>query len=100
MARALAAQLEISGLCGIEEDDRLGGERAVLGCAEGEHVDPCTPRDLARVAAEKGERIREARAIEVHFEPAAVCGFADRGDLSRAIARAELGCLSERHGGR
>src|SRR5207253_3208883 len=50
--------------------------------------------------AEEGERVREARAVHVHLEPALMGDCAELGEWLATVARAELGGLGDRQRGR
>src|SRR5690606_25291344 len=69
MPGALAPQLEIPNELRIEEHDCFCRERAVLGGAEGEHVDASAPGDIAGMTVEGHDGVRETRAVHVHLEP-------------------------------
>ena len=96
MSGALAPQLEIAHQGGVEEHHGFGGEGAVLGRAEGQHVDAGAPGDVARVAAEEGDRVGEARAVHLHLEAARVRQLAQARDSGRPVDGTELGRLGER----
>ena len=100
MTGALAAQLEVPDQRGIEEHHRLGGERSVLRGAEGQHIDARAPGDVRGMAAEEGDRVREARAVHVHLEPALMGDCAELGEWLATVTRAELGGLGDRQRGR
>lgn len=57
MPAAFAAQLELPGAGGIEENHRLDSEAAVLGAAEGENIDARAPGQIG------GEQPRPTSAL-------------------------------------
>ena len=69
MSGALAAPLEIARHGRIEEHDRFGAERAVLGGAEREHIDAALPGRFGGRTTQVRQGIGEARAIHMHGKP-------------------------------
>ena len=88
---------EVLGQRPVEEHDGLADRQAVLRAAEAEHIDAGAPGDVARMAAQRGHRIGEARAVHVHLEVAALGDRRDRAHLLDAIDRAQLGGLGQAH---
>ena len=89
------AKAEVARVRRVEEDDRLGGDAAVLGAAEGEHVDAGPPGHVGRRHAEAGDRAGEARAVHVDAQRRGFGDLRERRDLRRGVGRAELGDLGE-----
>ena len=56
----------------IEEHDRLAERHAVLRAAEGQHVHAGALGDVGGMAAQRGDGIREPRAVQVHLHAAFV----------------------------
>ena len=100
MARALAPEGEFRGQGLVEDHHHLGGERPVLGGAEGEDVDPGAPGDLRRAHLQEGERIGEARAVHMQLDAIALSRRRDGGHLGRAIAGAGFRRLGQADGRR
>lgn len=96
LAGALAAPFHLGGAGGVEEDDRLGRPGAVLGAAEGEHVDTGFPGDVGRAAAQRHQRIGEAGAIHVQGQTARRSGGLQCADLVGGVDGAAFGRLGDR----
>jgi hypothetical protein len=94
--RALAPQLEVAHQAVVEEHHGFRCQRAVLGGAEGEHVDAGAPGDVARVAVKERHRVGKARAVHLHRQAAPVRERAQRADVIGAVHGAHLGHLGER----
>ncbi len=93
------APLEILGERRIEEHDRLGAERTVLGGAERQHVDAGFPGRRRGRYAEMAERIRETRAVHVDRQAMFTRHRRDLVQLRQCINRTPLGRLREAHRG-
>ena len=62
MAGALAADRDLVGKLGPEQDQRLGIQPAILDEAERQGVDPRAPGDVGRAFAGEGKRHWRSRA--------------------------------------
>ena len=78
-----------------EIDHRLGGHGAVLGGAEGQHVDPGAPGQRRGCAAEADKRIGEAGAVHVHGEAVAVRHLGQSANLFGGVDRSRLAGLAD-----
>jgi hypothetical protein len=100
LAGLFHAVVEFAGEVAVEEDDGLGGEEAVFGAAEGEHVDTGAPGEIGgrAVAAglEGGAGVGETGAVEVDGNRVGVREVGERAEFGRRVDRAELGRLRER----
>ena len=79
----------------VEEDQRFGRQAAVLGAAEGEHVDAGPPGDIGRRNAQRDNRI--GKPCPIHVD-GAVVGMGDVGNrthLVRTVGRTQLGQFGE-----
>ena len=81
MTAALAAFLHSGAARLVEEQHRLRRERAALGGAERQHIDAGLPGRLAPATHQTRQRIGEARAVDVHRQPA-LCAIADSAAIS------------------
>ena len=95
MSAALPERHEVRGEILPEDDDDLRSHGAVLRHAEGEDVDTGTPGQVRRSAAERGDRVRETRAVHVHAGPARVRELAQSAKLLDAIQSPRFGGLRE-----
>ncbi|CAM2155906.1 hypothetical protein PT2222_350037 [Paraburkholderia tropica] len=99
MARALAAIAHFGGQRRVEQYDGFGGEHAVFRRAERERVDARFPCHLGGRAAERDERVREARAIHVQLDRRGLADFADRRDFIERVDAAHFGGLRDARAG-
>jgi hypothetical protein len=100
MAGALAADRDLVGKVGLEENQRLRIEPAVLGEAEAQGVDPGPPCYVGGALARRGEGIGEARPVHVQSETALPGELAKRGNLGGSIDKAIFGRVGDRERGR
>ncbi len=100
VATALAAPVEIARQVRLEENDRLGGERPVLGGAQGHHVNAAFPGGLGRRAAQAHHGVGEARAVHVHRQSVRMRCCSERREFGERIDRAPFGGLGRADGGR
>ena len=84
----------------VEHQDRLAGERAVLGAAEGEHVDAGFVAHRRRRAAERHERIGEARPIHMHRQARLMGDVRQHSQFRQRVDGAALGRLRQAEAGR
>ena len=96
MAGAFAADLDLIGKVGPEQDQRLGVEPAVLDESERQRVDAGPPGDVGRAFAGGRQRVGEARAVHVEREPALLRQLAKRRDLRGAVNQAIFGGVGDR----
>lgn len=87
---------KIVGERAVEEHHRLTDGQTVLGPAEAQHVDARAPRDLGRMHVERGNRVREPRAVHVHFQMTPFGDRRDRAHLLDGIDRAYFRRLGQR----
>src|SRR6266542_4900513 len=76
----------------------LGSERAVLGAAKAQHVN--MTGDVSKLAAEMGDCIGQARAVQVQPQVAGTAEFGEVVQLPERVAGAELGHLGNGDGTR
>ena len=93
---ALAQVGEGLGELRLEDDDGLAGERAVLGRAERQRVDPGAPGHLRRREAARDEGVGEARAVHVGGEASRPGDPGKLGDFVATVDRPGLRRLRER----
>ena len=80
----------------LRKDDRLPEHRAVLRAAERAHVDPGLDEHRAQVDPERGDRVRDARAVDMEQQPARARRLAERAQLGDRVDGADLGRLGDR----
>ena len=96
--RLLAQERQPVGEAGLQHDDGLGAQRAVLRAAERQHVDAGVRSASApQRHVERGRGVGEARAVDVHEQAARVRPVGERAELVDGVDGAELGRLRERH---
>ena len=96
MPGALAADRDLVGKLGPEQDQRLGVEAAVLDEAEAQRIDPGAPGDVGRAFAGGGDGVGEARPVHVEAEGAAARLLAERRNLGGAVGEAIFGGVGDR----
>ena len=111
MSGLFAAQLEIAHEVGIEEHHGFGGERAVLGCTEGENIDSRAPGDIPRMTTEEGHCVGKTGTVHLYLQAPIVREFAnavsssgryavpnsvacDRASTVGCVVCTEAGCAS------
>ncbi len=100
MSSPLAPEGEVPRDIGIEDDDRLRSDRAVLRRAEGHDVDTGLPCGFCGRAAETHKRIRETGAVHMDMEGPPARDLDKCADLVLRINSTKLGRLCQRQCGR
>ena len=96
MACALAADRDLVGKLGPEQDQGFGVEPAVLDEAEATERRHRRARSRRRGLAGRRKRIGEPRAVHVEAEAALSRDLAQRSDFGRAIDEPVFGRIGDR----
>src|SRR6185369_7222856 len=96
MAGALAANRDLIGKFGPEQDQCFSIHPAILDEAEAHRVDPRAPGQVREGFATARDRIGDPGAVEMECEPALLREFAQGRDLGSTIGEPVLGRVRDR----